>query len=220
MKRFWLLIFLMASMILVFFGLAMALDLPYLGDDDSIQDLSRPLALSLGVILLAADVLLPVPSSLIMITNGALFGVILGAALSLLGATLSILIGWLLGKASDRWTRKLLGEEGLQQGQHFLKKWGNLAIIVSRPIPVLAETMTIVCGSLGYPMWKTLTYGVLGLIPTCLFYAYTGDLALSFESNWQSFALVLTVAAFVWLIGLLVKKKSLPPELGPSKNPS
>ena len=51
---------LMAGMILAFFGLAMALDLPFLGDDDSIRNLSRPLAASLGMVLLAVDVLSPV----------------------------------------------------------------------------------------------------------------------------------------------------------------
>lgn len=207
MKRFWLLMILMAGMILAFFGLAMALDLPFLGDDDSIRNLSRPLAASLGMVLLAVDVLLPVPSSLIMITNGALFGVLLGALLSLLGSTLSILLGWFLGKSGKGFVEKFLGEDGHQEGKDFLERWGDLAILVSRPIPVLAETVSILCGSLSYPLGKTLFYGFLGLLPTCLLYAYTGHLALTMDSAWQSFALVMLVAGAVWLIGTQVKKR-------------
>jgi len=208
MKKFWLLFFMMGVFILVLFALAMALDLPYLGDDDSIRDLQGSVAAMVGVALLAVDVLLPVPSSLIMITNGALFGIWLGAALSLLGALLSVVLGWIIGRGGQKWILRFMGEDGMEEANTFLTKWGSLAIIVSRPIPVLAEAISIVCGGLKYPLGKTIIYGMVGLLPTCIFYAYTGDLALDMESGWQSFFFVVLVAGVVWGLGMLFRKQS------------
>ncbi len=208
MKRFWLLFFMMGVIILVFFGLAMALNLPYLGDDDSIRDLSGTIAAGSGIFFLAIDVLLPVPSSLIMITNGALFGIWLGALFSLLGSTISIFLGWLLGKGGQKWIIRFMGEDGMEEATAFLNKWGNLAIIVSRPIPVLAEAVSIVCGGMNYPIGKTLLYGFIGLLPTCVFYAYIGYLALDMDSSWQSFIFVMIVAGIVWGLGIFFRKRT------------
>ena len=47
----------------------------------------------IGVGLLVADIVLPVPSSVVMLAHGALFGVIPGAALSLLGRTGNAVVG-------------------------------------------------------------------------------------------------------------------------------
>lgn len=208
MKRFWFLIILMAGCILVFFGLAMALELPFLGDDDAIKELNGPFAMGVGVLLLTLDVLLPVPSSLIMITNGALFGILGGALLSLIGSCLSMLFGWWIGKLGKGPVERFIGKEGLEDGNRFLEQWGNLAVVITRPIPVLSETMSILCGSMNFPKSKMLGYGFLGLLPTCLLYAYTGHLALTFDAAWQSFLLVMFVAALVWGIGKWIKSSN------------
>ncbi len=208
MKKLFLLLVFMSAIILVLFGLAMILEIPFLGDDDSIKELSGSLAFSIGSFLLAIDLLLPVPSSLIMITNGALFGIFFGTLASLFGSSLSMVFGWLLGKSGQSWVEKFMGAGGLEEAKSFFQKWGNLAIIVSRPVPVLAEAISIVCGSLNYDFKKTLLFGIIGLLPTCILYAYTGHLALEMESSTNSFLLVIGMAVLVWIIGMLFRKRA------------
>src|SRR5687767_6727372 len=53
-----------------------------------------------GVLLLGVDVLLPVPSSVVMIGNGVLFGVVAGGLLSVLGGLISSALGYYLGARS------------------------------------------------------------------------------------------------------------------------
>src|SRR5436190_208419 len=61
-----------------------------------------PLAAITGVALLIADVFLPIPSSLVMIAHGALFGTAIGALLSPTGSVASALVGFALGRATPR----------------------------------------------------------------------------------------------------------------------
>ena len=51
-----------------------------------------------GVALLTVDVFLPIPSSLIMIANGAIFGLALGSLLSVVGNLSAASIGFLIGR--------------------------------------------------------------------------------------------------------------------------
>ena len=62
---------------------------------------ARGLAAWVGVGLLVADIVLPVPSSVVMLAHGALFGVIPGVALSLLGRTGNAVVGVLIGGAPE-----------------------------------------------------------------------------------------------------------------------
>jgi uncharacterized membrane protein YdjX (TVP38/TMEM64 family) len=54
-------------------------------------------AAALGVVLLVADALLPIPASLVMISLGALFGPVLGVALSLAGRFGMAIVGFAIG---------------------------------------------------------------------------------------------------------------------------
>ena len=65
----------MAGIFLACFGIAEALGVPLLTDPMPALKAAGPLAGVIGVALLIADVVLPVPSSLVMIAHGALFGV-------------------------------------------------------------------------------------------------------------------------------------------------
>src|SRR5262245_49608118 len=83
MKRYLLLVFGMIAVILLLFALVEALDIPLLTDpSESLTRLGGWAALA-GVALLVADVVLPVPSSLVMVAHGALFGVTIGPLLAL-----------------------------------------------------------------------------------------------------------------------------------------
>src|SRR5690606_28842158 len=136
-------------------------------------------AASAGVGLLIADVFLPVPSSLVMIAHGALFGVVLGTGLSLLGSLGATLFGFAVGPRGGGLLARLVTPKEKKKADALLARWGALAILITRPIPLLAETVSILAGA--SPMgWGRMTAAALaGSAPAALLYALTGATARS-----------------------------------------
>jgi uncharacterized membrane protein YdjX (TVP38/TMEM64 family) len=180
------------------------------------------LAAALGVGLLIADVVLPVPSSLVMVAHGALFGVAIGTLLSLLGSVGAALFGFAIGRRSETALNRLVTPAERARADYLLTHWGALAIVVTRPVPLLAETVAIMAGA--SPMsWTSLTIASLaGSLPPALLYALTGAAVANFQSTALMFGVVMAVAGLFWLIGRMLESFMLArgsryhsPELGP-----
>ena len=153
-----------------------------------------------GVLLLGVDVLLPVPSSVVMIGNGVLFGVVAGGLLSVLGGLLSSGLGYYLGARSGRLVAKFAGSSDQARARAFLEKYGYAAIVASRPIPVLAEAVAIISGSLGLRLGRVLVSSLIGLVPVAFVYSVTGAYSTGLDSAAWAFALNLGVAGLLWLV--------------------
>src|SRR4051794_15661141 len=83
---------------LALFGLAHALGVPVLSDESPDLGPAGVGAAAASFALLVADVVLPVPSSGVMVADGALFGPVAGAALSLAGSEAAALAGYAIGR--------------------------------------------------------------------------------------------------------------------------
>ncbi len=201
MKRYLLLTAAMIGVMLLLFALVEALGIPLL--TNPLASLSRlgALAAPMGVGLLVADVVLPVPSSLVMVAHGALFGVALGALLSLIGSLGAGLFGFGLGRRGGPLLARLVPADERARANRLLDRWGDLAVIATRPVPVLAETVAILAGA--SPMtWRRMTMATLvGALPACLLYAIAGATAAALDSGVAVFALVLAVSGVFWLLG-------------------
>lgn len=196
MKRYWAIAI---GMIVVFgglFALFEGLGLQF----EPRFDAATPLTAGIGVGLLIIDVLLPVPSSLIMTGHGAAFGWPLGTALSLVGGVGAAIVAFWIGRRGGPLLERLVGADERAKADALLAKWGVLAIILSRPLPMLAETVALLAGA--SPMrWRTiLTGALLGNLPPALLYAITGATAASLESSFLIFGLVIAVAGLFWWV--------------------
>ena len=82
-----------------------------------------------------------------------------------------------------------------------LQKWGIVAVVITRPIPILAETVAILAGT--SPLsWIQMTFAtLLGSFPIALLYALTGSLAIELGHPLAAFGLVLLVASGFWYLG-------------------
>ncbi len=157
-------------------------------------------AAAVGVGLLVVDVLVPVPSSAVMVAHGALFGVVAGTLLSLTGGVGATLFGFFLGRRSRGLLGRLVSVEEQRRAERLLHRYGALAIIVTRPVPILAETTAIMAGASSL-RWRTAALaGLVGnVVPACV-YAIAGAVAASFDSQVVVFASVLAVATLFWLV--------------------
>ena len=164
------------------------------------QGSSKAALAAAGVLLLGVDVLLPVPSSVVMIGNGVLFGVVAGGLLSVLGGLISSGLGYYLGARSGRLVARFTGKGDQARARAFLEKYGYAAIVASRPIPVLAEAVAIISGSLGLRLGRVLLSSLAGLVPVCFVYSVTGAYSTGLNSAAWAFVLNLGVAAILWLV--------------------
>lgn len=191
----------MLAFFLGLFFLVEALGIPLLVEPTPWLNRGGVLAAMLGVGLLVADVLLPVPSSLVMVAHGALFGVMGGTLLSLLGSLGAALFGFWLGRRGGRLLERLVPPVERERADYLLKRWGMLAIIVTRPVPLLAETVAIMAGTSRMGWGRVTLAAALGSLPPSLLYALTGASAAKFQNTALVFLFVLLVAGLFWMFG-------------------
>ncbi|HYE54908.1 MAG TPA: VTT domain-containing protein [Chitinophagaceae bacterium] len=149
----------------------------------------------LSFLVLASDVFLPVPSSIIMFTNGYVLGTGYGTVLSLLSVTAGAVVGYYLGKFTALGLRS--GSDEKANG--IISSYGALAILITRSIPVLSETISITCGFNRMPFKKYVAYNVLGYLPLCLIYAVCGRVGYDRNIFLISFGSSIVIAVVLWL---------------------
>ncbi|MGH9279336.1 MAG: VTT domain-containing protein [Acidimicrobiales bacterium] len=158
-----------AMVLLAVFALAEALGgLPEPGDTLSV------VTAVVGVALLAGDAVLPVASSAVMVLLGAVFGVAGGTVLSTAGAMGALALGAVIGRAGQRHLDRFVGPDR-GRVESLVDRYGAVAVVVSRPVPLLAESVAIVAGAAGMPWPRLLAAGLAGTVPIALVYAVIGD---------------------------------------------
>ena len=215
MRRYWTVVGVMLVVLLAFFGAVEALGVPLLTDPSPWIDRGGPMAALVGVGLLIVDVLLPVPSSLVMIAHGAIFGVAAGTALSLIGSTGAAAFGFLIGRRGGGALARVVPAEERIRADRLLSRWGMLAVIATRPVPLLAETTVIMAGTSSMSWRQAMIAALAGAVPAALLYALTGAVAASFTNGTMVFGLVLLVAGAFWWLGRRAERATATPaELG------
>lgn len=186
---------LVAAMLAVF-GLAEAVGVPVLTDAEPLpRDGAALLVAAAGVALLAVDVVLPVPSSVVMVTHGAVFGAALGTALSVAGSLAGFAAGFALGRRGATAVARLVPDDERQRADRFLGRWGTVAVILSRRVPVLAETVALVAGTSRLGWLPALGAAGAGTLPAAALYAVAGAAAAGYATTAAVFVAVVVLAA-------------------------
>ena len=135
------------------------------------------LALTLTA-LLAGDLVLPVPSSVLAVGTGAVFGTVAGAAIIAVGFTLGGWIGFEVGRSAGRAGVARWVEDGQRERlEAFAAKHGLGLLVAMRAVPVLAEASVVVAGSSGMPRGRVLLVTTLANIVIAGIYAMAGSVA-------------------------------------------
>lgn len=205
MTRFWIFTAVLILAMLLLFFVAQAFQLPFLAEDTSFLLRQKKWVAALaGIGLLVVDVVAPVPSSIIMVANGMLFGPVWGTLFSVMGGMGAALLGYWIGIRGERVGKRWLRDESLARANVFFEKHGMMAVIVSRPIPILAEAVTIIAGISRMPGRKFFPAVLLGLLPTAVIYAVVGAYALNLQSGLYVFLAAMALAGVVWVVGKLM----------------
>lgn len=190
---YWFLAAAVAAVFATTFLVAEALHTTLVDDPRTALAAQGPWAVALGCGLLVVDALLPIPASLVMISLGALFGPVAGTALSLAGRFGMAVLGLAIGRAGGRLVARATYERERVRAEELIDRWGALAIVLSRPVPIVAETVTIMAGAAGLAWRRALLAAFAGSIPEAVAYSLTGAFAARFEN-----------AALIWLAFLAI----------------
>jgi uncharacterized membrane protein YdjX (TVP38/TMEM64 family) len=153
-----------------------------------------------GVALLIGDVVLPVPSSVVMVAEGAAYGPAVGAAVSTIGGVGAGCAAFALGRKGGPWLDSLVSEGERARAAALFERWGLLALAVSRPVPVLAETIAILAGAstMSFPR-ATLAF-VAGTLPPAVLYGWAGARS-SAPGGAVVFLATVAAAGALWVLG-------------------
>jgi uncharacterized membrane protein YdjX (TVP38/TMEM64 family) len=125
--------------------------------------------------LLAGDLVLPAPSSILMTLSGAFLGIAAGTAVSFAGAMVSALAGFgLCRRFGHAAFRRLAGDRDADRIARFLRDHGVWGILLSRSVPMLTELVSCVAGLSDLPFRTFAALAAAGTLPVCAVYAWAG----------------------------------------------
>lgn len=151
-----------------------------------------------GFLILSSDFLLPIPSSILLFSNGWVLGFSFGLLLSLSASMLSSTLAYYLGKTAKEKVNSHYKPEEIQQANQFLNSYGEIGIIISRGIPILSEATAIICGNMGFNFKKFIIANLLGYLPVCGIYAYLGSIAVNKDVFLLAVLINILLAGIFW----------------------
>lgn len=207
MTRYWTLATILA-LFLTAYLLVEALDVGLLMDPRPELHEGGWAGAALGVALLVGDLFVPVPSSLVMASLGALYGAQAAIVLALAGRLGMTATGFAMGRAGAPFLKRVVSADEWARGDALLGRWGALAVLVSRPVPLLAETVTIVAGASSLGWGRTMLAAALGSLPEAVAYSVAGSIAPTVGDVGLIWASLLVIACGSWWLGRRLERRS------------
>lgn len=160
-----------------------------------------------GIVLLVADLVFPVPGTLVMSALGFIYGPWLGGLAAATGSFAAGMAGYGLCRAlGPRAARWILGEQDLVRGRSWFSRFGVLLVAGSRALPIFPEIIACMAGLLRMPMANFALGLALGCLPMGLAFAWIGH--LGHKDPTLAIALSLSVPAILWLAAKILGKRA------------
>jgi len=143
--------------------------------------------------LLATDILLPIPSSVVSTMAGYQIGATLGTLATWVGMSLGAIFGFALAR---RWGRPVAlwftKEKDLQRMHHVSQRYGPFVLALTRAVPVFAEASVLIVGIHGLTWRRFLPSVLLSNLVIAIAYSAFGDFAK--QNDWLPLALGVSIA--------------------------
>jgi uncharacterized membrane protein YdjX (TVP38/TMEM64 family) len=169
------------------------------------EDPPAPLATAgLVVGLLATDIFLPIPSSVISTLSGWQLGWMRGTLATWAGMTIGAAVGFALAK---RWgqpfARWFSSGEDLVRMHELSERYGPLILVLTRAVPVFAEASVLIAGIHQLSWQRFLPAVLLSNLGVAFAYSALGEYAQ--QNQWLPLALGVSIALPV-LLALFAKR--------------
>jgi uncharacterized membrane protein YdjX (TVP38/TMEM64 family) len=170
-------------------------------------DEARSYGWLLGIFLLLIDLFLPIPATGVMCALGMVYGFWLGWFFAAVGSAAAGILGYaLLRVGGEALARYLAKPEELSAFRALFERWGALALIASRALPILPEIMTVLAGLARMRFGHFLAALLTGTLPACALYAGWGA-SYGREAPLLSFIVALLLPLLFWALFLLIYRR-------------
>jgi uncharacterized membrane protein YdjX (TVP38/TMEM64 family) len=155
-------------------------------------------AWAIGIALIWADLVLPIPQTAVIAGLGIIYGTVLGGLLGSLGLITSGLLGYgLMRTSARRLAHRFAGPSSLHKAQSLFDRGGTWAIILTRGLShSVPEAIVFLAGLAGMPMGKFIAALTIGSVPTAFVFAAIG-------AGWADQPILALAASYVLPILLL-----------------
>jgi len=155
-------------------------------------------AWAVGIALIWADLVLPVPQTVVIAALGIIYGTLLGGLLGSVGLITSGLLGYaLMLTSARRFVKRFVGPQSLDKMERLFERAGAWAIVLTRGLPYSApEAMVFLAGLAGMRMGKFTVALTVGSIPTAFAFAAIG-------AGWADQPILALVVSYVLPVLLL-----------------
>ncbi len=152
-----------------------------------------------GIGLLMGDLVLPIPSTVVMSALGFVYGPVTGGVLAASGSFLSGLLAYGLCRSlGHRAAAKLTGARDLERGRELFTRYGGWLVAWSRWMPVFQEAIACMAGLIRMPFATYVTALACGCIPLGFAFAAIGHAGV--ERPGIAIALSLLIPPVLWLV--------------------
>jgi uncharacterized membrane protein YdjX (TVP38/TMEM64 family) len=155
-------------------------------------------AWAVGIALIWADLVLPVPQTAIITAFGIIYGLVLGGLLGTVGLITGGLLAYGLMRTSlARFVVRVIGAESFRKMQGFFDRAGAWTIVLTRSLPYsIPEALVCLAGLAGMRLTTFVLALTLGSVPTGFVYAGIG-------AGWAEEPVLALVASWVLPIATL-----------------
>ena len=166
-------------------------------------------AWAIGILLLVADLFLPLPATLIMSALGYIYGPLVGGLISAVGSFISGSLGyWLCRMLGENTAIKMLGQKEFDRGKKIATSIGGWVVALSRWLPVFPEVVACMAGLTRMPVNYFYLALACGSLPLGFIYAFIGSSGIAHP------VLALCISAglppLIWFIVSRVLRAQLP----------
>jgi uncharacterized membrane protein YdjX (TVP38/TMEM64 family) len=133
-------------------------------------------AWALGIALIWADLVLPIPQTAVIAALGIIYGTVVGGLLGSAALISSGILGYALMRTSARrFVDRLVGPRFRTKTESLFDRSGAWAIVLTRSLPYsVPEAIVFLAGLAGMPMGKFTMALTLGSVPTAFAFAAIG----------------------------------------------
>ena len=152
-------------------------------------------------VLLAADIILPIPSSVVATAAGSMLGPWLGSIVSAAGLSFgAVAMFAVMRTAGAPLARRLIGDDDHDRLVALASAHGPWIVALLRPVPVLSEASVIALGAVRAPWLASIVSILLSSTVTATVYATLGAVARRQSSELLLIAAALLPPALAWVI--------------------
>jgi uncharacterized membrane protein YdjX (TVP38/TMEM64 family) len=156
-----------------------------------------PWSALVGIALIVADLVVPLPSPAVMAAMGLIYGPVLGGAIASFGSFQAALVGYALCRAiGPRAASWIAGPKQIERLSELFERNGMWAIAASRFLPAVPEVLACLAGLTRMPFGRFCTGNLIGSVLVGFINAYFGARG---ETDPASTVAVVVVAPYVAL---------------------